>query len=84
MATSVGIWAENVRAYNLFQALHTQWRVGMGGATGLDFLVAYRRMDRMGLTPDEYDQLDEDLQIMEAAALQVMHEQAEERASRSR
>lgn len=84
VATSVGIWAENVRAYNLFQTLHTQWRVGMGGATGLDFLVAYRRMDRMGLSPDEYDQLDEDLQIMEAAALQVMHEQAEERASRSR
>jgi hypothetical protein len=29
-------------------------------------------MDRMGLTLDEYQQLDEDLQIMEAAAIAVM------------
>ena len=84
MATSVEIWPENVRAHNLFQTLHTQWRVGMGGATGLDFLVAYRRMDRMGLSPDEYDQLDGDLQVMEAAALQAMHEQMEERSSKSK
>ncbi len=44
----------------------------MGGPIGLNFLVAYNRMDRMGLTPEEYNQLDEDLQVMEDAALEAM------------
>lgn len=44
----------------------------MGGPTGLNFVVAYHRMDRMGLTPEEYNELDEDLQVMEVAALEAM------------
>lgn len=74
VATSVEVWPDNVRAFNVFQALRTQWQVGMSGPTGLNFLVAYNRMDRMGLSPEEYNQLDEDLQVMEATALQVIHE----------
>jgi hypothetical protein len=73
VATSVEIWPDNVRAFNLFQGLWTQWHTGMGGATGLNYFVAYHRMDRMSLSPADYDQLDADLQVMEAAALQVMH-----------
>lgn len=84
VATSIEVWPENFRALELFRGLKTQWRAGMGGPTGLDYYVAYHRMDRMGLTSAEYEQLDQDLQIMEAAALQVMHEQIEERASKSK
>jgi hypothetical protein len=70
---AVEVWPENQRAYFLFASLQTQWRVGAGGASGLDFLVAYNRMDRLGLTPEEYDELDQDLQAMELAALAAMH-----------
>lgn len=77
IATSIEVWPENVQAYNLFQGLGTQWRVGMGGPVGLDYYVAYHRMDRMGLSPTDYDQLDQDLQVMEAAALDVMRERIE-------
>jgi len=80
VATSIEVWPQTERAFNLFRSLRTQWQVGMGGPVGLNFMVAFRRMDRMGLSPAEYDQLDQDLQIMEAAALQVMHEQIEERS----
>jgi len=83
VATSVEIWPENVRAYELFRSMRTQWRIGMAGPTGMDFAVAYRRMDRMRLMPAEYDRLDQDLQVMELIALQVMHEQAEKRAERN-
>jgi hypothetical protein len=73
VATSVEIWPDNVRAYNLFYGLRRQWNIApMGGPIGLNFLVAYNRMDRMGLTTEEYNQLDEDLQVMEDAALQAM------------
>lgn len=73
VATSVEIWPANVRAYNLFYGLRKQWNIApMGGPIGLNFLVAYNRMDRMGLTTEEYNQLDEDLQVMEDAALEAM------------
>ena len=72
-ADAVEIWPENVRAFELFHGLRKQWNLApMGGPIGLNFLVAYSRMDRMGLTPEEYNQLDEDLQVMEDAALEAM------------
>lgn len=82
VATSVEIWPDNVRAFNLFQGLRSQWRVGMAGPVGIDFLVAYHRMDRMNLSPEEYDHLDNDLQIMEGEALRVISEQLEERSAK--
>lgn len=75
-AAPVEIWPENVRAYELLQFMGTQWRVSMAGATGLDYGVMYAKMDRMGLSPDDYDQLEADMQIMEAAALSCMHEKS--------
>ena len=57
----------------LFRGMQTQWNLApMGGPIGLNFLVAYSRMDRMGLTQEEYNHLDEDLQAMEGAALEAM------------
>lgn len=52
--------------------MSTQWRVGMGGPIGLDYNVMHRKMDRMGLSAEEYDALEHDLQIMESAALDCM------------
>jgi hypothetical protein len=70
----VELWPENERAYFLFVDLRRQWRVGMGGATGLDHNVMFRRMERMSLTPEEYDQLDADIRAMEDEALEAMFE----------
>lgn len=69
----VEVWPENEPAYFLFNALGTQWRIGMAGPTGLDHNVLLRRLDRMSLEPDEYDQLDADVRLMESEALSVMH-----------
>lgn len=59
-------------AVRTFADLGTQWRVGPNGATGLDFNVLYRKMDRMGLAPDAYDQFEADVSVMEIAALDTM------------
>lgn len=67
------IWPDNLRAFELFSSMRTQWRVGMGGPTGLDYSVLYRRMDRMGLTPEQYDQMEADIAVMEAAALEEIY-----------
>jgi len=72
-ADTVEIWPENFLTYQMFCGMQRQWVLApMGGPIGLNFLVAYSRMDRMGLTPEEYNQLDEDLQVMEGAALEAM------------
>lgn len=68
----VEVWPENEPAYFLFQALSRQWRIGMAGPTGLDHNVLLRRLDRMNLEPDEYDQLDFDIRLMEEEALLIM------------
>jgi hypothetical protein len=71
---AVEVWPENERAYFLFLDLQTQWRVGMGGATGLDYLVLFAKLDRMKLAADESDELEQDIRTMEHEALRVMAE----------
>lgn len=73
-ADPVDVWPENLPAFELFKFLGTQWRMAMGGATGLDYGVMYRKMERMNLSAEEYDQLEADMQVMEAVALACMHE----------
>lgn len=68
----VEIWPENLPAYNLFNALVTQWRVGMGGATGLDYGVVPLTMRMMGIPRSEWPALFEDVRVMEREALGVM------------
>lgn len=45
----------------------------MGGPSGLDYAVAYRKMDRMGLSPAAYDLLEGDLQVLEYEALATIN-----------
>src|SRR5574340_1341745 len=39
-AHGVDLWACNVQPWRAWCDLQTQWRVGMGGATGLDYAAA--------------------------------------------
>lgn len=70
---TVGVWPENLQAVNLFISVMTQWRVGPNGAHGLDYNVLYRKLDRMGLSPERYAELEEEIRILEGAALDEMH-----------
>ena len=72
------IWPENADAVALFVQLQTQWRIGMSGPTGLDYNVLYHKLDRRALTPEQYEQLEEDIRTMEYEALSVMSEQSKE------
>lgn len=72
------VWPENHRAFMLFQRMENQWNwiAGMGGAAriGLNLLVVPVLTARMGLTDEEYDDLLDDLQAMERAAIAAMNE----------
>jgi len=59
---------------HLFCRLRTQWRVGMGGPSGLDYAAVYPLIDRLQLDPDEWDLLLEDIRTLEHAALNAMNQ----------
>ncbi|PVX86481.1 DUF1799 domain-containing protein [Paraburkholderia unamae] len=70
----VEVWPENHQAVMLFIRVGTQWRAGMGGATGLDYNVVLSLIDRLGLGAVESDELFEDVRHLESVALEVMRE----------
>ncbi|MGR2664271.1 DUF1799 domain-containing protein [Chromobacterium haemolyticum] len=70
------VWPDNWQAVILFTRLRTQWRVGFGGAVGLDYNVLYRMIGRLKLDDIEAEELEEDVQVMELEALRVMAEAA--------
>ncbi|MNY63939.1 hypothetical protein D3C86_2009720 [compost metagenome] len=57
----------------LFLSLRSQWRIGMGGATGLDYCALFHKMDRLDLGPDQYEELEDQVRILEFAALEEIN-----------
>lgn len=45
-----------------------------GGVTGIRYEAIYPFMDRMNLSPDEWDSLLCDLEVMEQAAMKVINQ----------
>lgn len=68
------VWPDNWPAFLLFEAMSTQWRVGMGGAVGLDYNALKPVANMIGLKRAELTQAFPDLRMMEAEALLVMSE----------
>lgn len=70
----VEVWPENWQAFRLLCDIRTQWRGAGMGIIGLDYNVAHRKMDRMSLTPEQWDDMEDDIRVMEAAAMAAMRE----------
>ena len=65
----IWLWPENRPAWDLWLCLQTQWRVGMGGATGLDYAGVQAAMQLMGIARRERGELFALVRAMEGAAL---------------
>ncbi len=70
----VNIWPENWAAFRCFDTLLTQWRAGPGGIVGLDYGVLFSYLDRQGLSGKAWDQMFNDIRVMEQAALAAIQE----------
>lgn len=78
------LWPENVPIWTLWQSLQTQWRVGMAGATGLDYAAVWAVIDR-SVARRRRDETFAAVRSMERAVLDVLAERAErERGERRR
>lgn len=71
----VEVWPENATALDVFVQMGTQWRVGAGGAVGLDYGVLPFVMRMSGVPPRERGEVFEAIRVMEHAALQAMSEE---------
>ncbi|WP_072017695.1 DUF1799 domain-containing protein [Erwinia typographi] len=69
--TEIDVWPDVWPAFQVFQAMYTQWRTGMGGVTGLDYNILPWLMKVHGIS-DEASAL-HDIRVMEASALRVIH-----------
>lgn len=63
------VWPDNERAYRLFCKIRGQWIMGMNGPTGLNYLVMYHHTDRMALSNEDFDDLHDEMQTLERAAM---------------
>ncbi|MFD0669723.1 DUF1799 domain-containing protein [Ramlibacter sp. MAHUQ-53] len=68
------MWPENWPSFILFARLQTQWRIGMGGPTGLDYSAVYPLLDRAATDEQHWEMLFDDIQAMERSALSAMNE----------
>lgn len=72
--SEIEIWECNADAFNVFEAMGSQWRAGMAGATGLDYAVLPVVMDMVGVDKDSRTEVFSSVRIMENAALEQMAE----------
>ena len=70
---SFEIWPENDDSISLFSSVSTQWRMGAGGPTGLDYVALFARMDRMKLDDQTHERLFQDIRVIESEALSILN-----------
>lgn len=70
----VEVWPDVWPAFCLFEALGTQWRLGPGGSSGLDYAVIPGTAKMLGLKRRKLVEIFPDLRIMEHEALEIMAE----------
>lgn len=63
------VWEENWETVEMFLRLQTQWRVGMQGPIGLDYVAAKWLFSLYQV--EKPSEMLEDLQVMEAAVLEA-------------
>lgn len=73
----VEIWPDSWRSLLLFEAMRTQWRLGQGGPSGLDYTAVQATASMLGIKRHDLGRMFPDLRIMEHEALAVMAEERE-------
>jgi hypothetical protein len=73
---TIEVWSENWQIFQIFAFdLATQWRVGMCGATGLDYNVLPFIFRTRGIPRSEWATAFDDIRAMEAEALKEMQKE---------
>nr|WP_139833002.1 MULTISPECIES: DUF1799 domain-containing protein [unclassified Pseudomonas] len=71
------VWPDVWPAFRVFEAMRTQWRIGMRGATGLDYTSIRHVASFLGISRAQTADIFPDIRVMEIEALRVMEEQGD-------
>lgn len=77
-------WEETWPIWQLWDRIGNQWRVGVGGATALDYNPMFTLLERMELEQEDYDSLFDGIRSIEAEVLSIWAEQREEAQEEAR
>jgi hypothetical protein len=69
------LWPDNVQAWQCWQAVQTQWRVGHAGPTGLDYAGTLAYLRELGLPREERREAFDGIQACEREQLACWEEQ---------
>ncbi len=72
---AVEVWPDNWQSLVVFDAMGTQWNVGMGGAIGLQYASLSEVWRRTKTPIADRDDVFDDLRVMEQAALNEIAKQ---------
>lgn len=67
----VEVWPDVWDSYRVFSAMGTQWRTGMNGVTGLDYMPLNQVMGLLNVK--DKAAVFNDIQLMESKALELIH-----------
>jgi len=77
-SAQVEVWTCNRDIVRVFGELQSQWRVGNGGATGLDYTAIPPTLDLLGITrAKDRQRIFAGIRVMEAAVLGLWSERRE-------
>lgn len=71
--STIEVWPDNWTAYEVFKGVGTQWRVGAGGATGLDYSAVKWVMGMLKVPKKRRLDVLNDIRVLEGEALQQMN-----------
>lgn len=75
---SLGIWPENVHAFNVYWHLGDQWRMGgMGGVVGMNMTMLPFFLELEAVPRKDWLQVTTEVRAMAAEALQLMRSKTE-------
>lgn len=69
----VEVWAQHWQAIDLFCQMGTQWRMGFGGAVGLDYAILFHLFDLQDIDKSEQKEILAQIKICESAALDIFY-----------
>ena len=68
------VWPDNWAGFQLFYDNITQWIQGMGGPTGLNYLVIFAELDRLKVEGEDREDMMFCIRELERGALEKMSE----------
>lgn len=72
-AAALLLWPDNESAVSVFEAMSTQWQVGMSGVVGLNYSSLPIVFRMLKISAKYQSDIFESLRIMEGVALTEMH-----------